>query len=115
MTPNLLDELEEVFSPNVDYSTAALRAFNFCRTHAPALADMAKRMEAAERDAAMWRRHISSPHSNHSHFCRRCAFSYTPASNESEDCPSCGFDGVDFGMIDSETRAAIDATQEGEG
>lgn len=65
MTPNLQDELETVQSiidtvRGIPYGasehSAGLRVeatacVNFLRTHAPALADMAKRMEAAERDA----------------------------------------------------------------
>lgn len=29
----------------------------------------------------------------HTHDCRRCHWTYTPAAGESEDCPKCGHDG----------------------
>lgn len=53
-------EIAAVYSEHDDdrepaNSAAICAAVNFLRTHAPALADMAKRMEAAERDAAKWK------------------------------------------------------------
>lgn len=30
----------------------------------------------------------------HSHACIRCLHAYTPAPDESEDCPACGCDGT---------------------
>lgn len=74
MTPNLLDELEalamawdakaERARDDAEYAKAG--AFEDCaddlREKAPALADMAKRMEAAERDAGKcWALHFKGP------------------------------------------------------
>jgi hypothetical protein len=71
---------------------------NFLRTHAPALADMAKRMEAAERDArryALIKKRFDDM-----------------TTSESERFLEClGIDGDVYQPLD----AAIDATQEGEG
>lgn len=52
--PSLLDELEEV-ALLVDRIGTSERCINFIRTHHAEIADMAKRLEAAERDARRYR------------------------------------------------------------
>jgi hypothetical protein len=56
--PSLLDELEDVvrqFAFDTPQCYARDAAYNFLRTHHAEIADMAKRLEAAERDAARYR------------------------------------------------------------
>lgn len=69
---------------------------NFLRTHAPALADMAKRMEAAERDAGRYR-------------WLRVRLAGAAHVNELEEYNQTMHSG-----LASDVDAAIDATQEGE-
>jgi len=55
-------------------------------------AQLAAQRERDGRDAELWRAHIAGGCA-HSHRCKRCNLPYTPAPNQSEDCPGCGYDG----------------------
>lgn len=47
-------------------------------------------------DAGKWRAYAEGRGAaDDSHACRRCGHAYTPEAGESEDCPNCGFDGID--------------------
>ena len=91
--------------PNAQLIAACV---NFLRTHAPAIADMAKRLEAAERDAARYRWLRERSYGQHKH----------PIVVEQRqrildgDCIGTLYVGPLFGDL---LDAAIDATQEGEG
>jgi hypothetical protein len=147
MTPNLLDELEKIvalsekanaadifdtFDAVDDFQAASV---NFLRTHAPALADMAKRMEAAEEayrkmlagiDAeqlvAASKKHgdalsVLKDAGRYRHFRRQIATGRCEILHDLDvGYPLHADDPVGTleRFIDSKLDAAIDATQEGE-
>jgi len=111
MTPNLLDELEEVkwlrdaaagiaLEGHAGWGNACLFGAECIERLQSALADMAKRMEAAERDARRYRFIESAP----SGTVRADFVSWLPAYFHFGN-------GISLG---EQLDAAIDATQEGE-
>lgn len=60
----------------------------------------AAQIEQDARDGELWRRHKSSLGNGHTHICRKCGLGYSPIGSESEDCPSCGFNGIDAAMAE---------------
>ena len=82
-------------------------AVQFMRTHAPALADMAKRLEAAERDAARYRFLRDGEHGE---------AEIKVVAGYADGCDYYEGDSLDAAVdADMAHYAAIDAAQEGEG
>lgn len=117
MTPNLLDELEEVVRlmnsgcrPD-EYRCAAA---NYLRANAHHIINMAKRMEAAERDAerfapCLWVQDAADGSWDTACGNKHLFIAGDAADNLYQHCPYCG------GHLVEPNYDAIDATQEGAG
>ena len=60
-----------------------------------------QRCAELEKDAARWKTHVEVA-GEQSHKCKQCHFEYTPNDDGNEDCPRCGFDGIDSAMSGQE-------------
>eukprot|EP01034_Spumella_vulgaris_P008260 gene8260-10512_t len=95
----LRDPLKNAFMPTRREAAAALEA------QAREIEGLRKDAERTANNRDMWKSQCerqadelrklrsNDADSNHSHLCTACAFAYTPAIAESEDCPQCGWDG----------------------
>lgn len=76
-------------SPNLDAAQlGAAESYRVAAINANSRADAAER-RVGELEAAIQ----AEGRTTHSHRCRKCLWPYTPARDESEDCPKCGHDG----------------------
>lgn len=105
----------QIHGQNASADAEYLHALHNCfRTHAPALADMAKRLEAAERDAAKLAPCLWVQDADDGSWDTACGNKHMfidgdAADNLYQHCPYCG------GHLIEPNYDAIDATQEGEG